>query len=340
MASIQPMTAIKLRYIVEQTPVIAFVEILDPKSGFFLCLKRKSNALDTILLLSKAICNVCRVPFDESVKCLCELIVAEQDFWNRCTKFLTDSTSSFDGPKKPSKSKSKNDGMIDDNIEIWQCVTALCQAITNHEIQLDKKFLKTAIQLIENNKNIQLTLDDHLCDLKKCVEHKQQRNSRNVCPSLDELTSDVLSPRNSLMFNGIYKDVAQYMDIHLALLREDYLLPLRYGVEQIISENNKSNDPCVYRHVEILISEKEYMSFSKREVKKTVCIVADLESKRRKKITGPSYYSVADYTKRLTTGSLLFFTTSNAFNDLIVAKVQSHNAALVERGYVSRTFFW
>lgn len=68
------------------------------------------------------------------------------------------------------------------------------------------------------------------------------------------------------------------MDIHLALLRVDFLLPIRSAAEKIITKSCDTGDHSVYRDVEILMNEKEYRSISRQEVKKTVCIVADLES--------------------------------------------------------------
>lgn len=111
------MAASKLRFIVEQTPVLE-MQIMQPDSGFFVCLKRKSNAQATI-------------------------------------------------------------------------------------------------RKAENNKNIQLVLDPHLNDLKKYLEYDEslnERNSRNLLPSLDELKSDVLSERNAIFFSGKYKDVSHYIE--------------------------------------------------------------------------------------------------------------------------------
>lgn len=324
------MSTSKLRRIIEQTPVIAFLEILHPDSGFLQCLKSESNSLATIQLLAKAICNGCLVPFDESVKCLCEYVVDEQNFWNQCIKYLTESAYV---PSKPDEDRPPNDSTINDGMEIWNCVTALCRTIVNHEIRLSKHFLNEAITLIENNGNDLLVLDQHLIDLKTFLHYEQPRSSRNLLPSLEEIKSGILSERNVTYFSGKYKDISQYTDIHLALLRVDFLLPITCTAEQIMSKEG-TKDVHVYRHVEILIKEKEYKTISRQEVKKTVCIVADLESKRRRRTTGLSYYSDKNYDQRLTIGSLLFFTTSNEFNDLIIAKVQSRNPALLERGYV------
>lgn len=330
--SIQPMSSSKLRRITEQTPTVAFLEILHPDSGFIQCLKRKSNSLSTILLLAKAITNGCRVPFDESVKCLCEYVVDEENYWNQCIKYLTESTYVR---SKASKVRPQNDDSTqNDRMEIWDCVTALCRAIVNHEIRLNKLFLNQAIQLIENNENDQLILDQHLIDFTMFLRYEQPTSSRHLLPSLKEIKSFNVGERNLTFFNEKYNDISHYMDIHLALLRVDFLLPIRCTAEGIISRES-TKDRSVYRNVEILIKEKEYKSISRQETKKTVCIVADLESKRREQITGPSYYSVQNYDERLTIGSLLFFTTSDDFNDLIIAKVQSRNAALLERGFVS-----
>lgn len=334
------MPAARLSFIANQTPVLAFLEIVQPDSGFFLCLKRKSNAQKTIILLSNAICKGMNVPFDENVKCLCENVVAEENFWNQYLKYLTESIAS---PPKDGTSKSQND-VAENYEEIWQCLTELCQAILNHEIRLRKSFLKKVFQLAENNKNNYLVLDIWLTNLKKCLEHEKSlvedlRNSRNLYPSLDELKSDTLAPRNSTIFNGKYKDVEQYLDIHLSILREDYLLPLRDGFQQIQEKSSDSGNTVVYRHVEILMTEKEYRIIKTQEIKKTVCIVADLESKQRKRSGKSGHYSTQNYSHCFKPGSVLFFTTSEEFSDLVIAKIQSRDSDLLEHGYVLQVLF-
>lgn len=86
----------------------------------------------------------------------------------------------------------------------------------------------------------------------------------------------------------------------------------------------------MYRDVEILITEKEYRSFSRQEVKKTVRIVAGIKTDYRR------YMPFLLFNRELlSTINMLFFTTSYEFNDLIIARIQSCNPALLERGYVS-----
>lgn len=331
------MAPTRLSLIVNQTPVVVFLEIVQRYSDFFTCLKRKTNPLNTIVLLSKAICKGAQVPFDENVKCLCERVVAEENFWYQFLMYLSESTVAIPAAKS-FKTKSQNDATKNDS-EIWQCVTDLCQTIANHEVRLQKSFLKKAIQLAEDNKNSHLVLDVYLTVLKKCWEYEKSlkddaKSSRNLFPTLDELKSDTLAPRNSTIFNGKYKNVSQYLDVHLALLREDFLLPVRDGFEEIVSDTLHQGCARVHRNVKIMITEKEYRTIKTREVKKTICIVADLGSKLQKRSGASTQDSDQNYNNDFLPGSVLFFTTSEEFSDLIIAKIQKRDTDLLDHGYV------
>lgn len=337
-AHVQPMTFKKLCFVSEQTPIAAFLEVIHPESGFFECMSRKTNALETILTLSNVICKVFTLPFTENIKCLCTKIIGEENFWHQLEKHLKESTIAL---KKP---KSKKKGQVPRNdAETWLCATQLCQSIANQKTRPRKSFLKNVVQLAENNQNIDLEIEPFLQQLKSIQEEllklKEQVDHREIFPTLDELKSSDTELLNPNIVKGQYRDVAHYLGVHLALLREDFLSPLRDGVQQIMStfaedEEATSNfNVNVYPGVKIEIKEKDVPN---RPGMTSECIVVDLEAKKREENSEIELgrYGNHKYAKRLMYGSLVCLTTSNQFEDLIVAIVSHRDNDLLNQGYV------
>lgn len=328
----------KICFLLEQTAIDAFMEVIHPESGLFECLCRKSNSLETIVSLSTLICKVLLVPFTENVKWLCENVVAEENYWSQMEKYLRDSTVI----SKKSKPKKKGQALPKDNAEIWKCVTELCQSMTDQKVRLPKSFLKNALQLAEKNENEDLHVAEYLQALKSVQDEQLRlRDDAGRCeifPTLDELkqTDDV--PLDPNIVHGKYRDVAHYLDVQLPLLREDFLQPLRDGVQQIMlkygaDEQARSNENVkVYPGVRIAVIEKDVPN---RPGTKAECLVADLEALARNENTALGKFAQSKFSKRLMFGSLLLFTTTNQFDDLIVAIVSKRDDDLLARGYVS-----
>lgn len=323
-----------------------FLEVVYPESGFFECMERKTNPADTIIMLSNVIIRIFDVPFSENIKCLCERVLQEETFWNQYEKLLKESTSP---PAKSGKPKSKKKLQLPKNDqELWQSFTHLCTAFDTRKIRLPKSFLKKAVHFIETNKNAELKLDEFAETLKRLQQKDavdaDQQDRKELYPSLDELKNaneELLSPN---IVKGRYSDVSHYLDVHLALLREDFISPLRDGIKQIISKGSDGIDAHsnanikVYPGVKILIKEKEYANKNGISTK-SECIMVDLEAKARAENGELGQFSQNKYAKKLMYGSLLCFTTSSCFDDLIVAIVSNRDVDMLNQGFVRPIFF-
>lgn len=124
------------------------------------------------------------------------------------------------------------------------------------------------------------------------------------------------------------------------------VVSLREGISQIIEQVNadpdvqpKSNfNVRYYPNVRILIKQRD--SFGKSNFKSEYLMV-DLEAKSRSE-KSPSDDSnraqQSPYSKKLMYGSLLLFSSTPKFDDLIIAIVSNRDVDLLNQGYVSSCF--
>ena len=74
----------------------------------------------------------------------------------------------------------------------------------------------------------------------------------NIIPSMDEILSPerVYLRRNIVEQGGSYEDSQHYLDIHFRLLREDFLGPLRSGIQAYVNDlTSKNTDVRIYENV-------------------------------------------------------------------------------------------
>lgn len=74
----------------------------------------------------------------------------------------------------------------------------------------------------------------------------------NIIPSMNEILSPrpVYLRRNIVEQGGSYEDAQHYLDIHFRLLREDFLGPLRNGIQAYVNgSTSKNTDVRIYENV-------------------------------------------------------------------------------------------
>lgn len=74
----------------------------------------------------------------------------------------------------------------------------------------------------------------------------------DIVPSMQEILSDepAFLRKNLVDQGACYKDANHYLDIHFRLLREDFLKPLRDGVQTYLSKSSEKNsDVRIYENV-------------------------------------------------------------------------------------------
>lgn len=139
--------------------------------------------------------------------------------------------------------------------------------------------------------------------------------------------------------NGKFSSVNHYLEVHLNLLKEDFMIPLREGVKQFIAISERSPSEELYCGDNIRIHPGVRLllpsSVNRRSTKEELIIV-DLDPTER--VSGGRsirYQKLAlQHTKRLMHGSVVCLTSSDRFDDLIVAIISHRDNDQLANGYI------
>lgn len=333
------------------------MDIIQTDSGFLETLNRSSNSTEMILLTIKVIVKFVETPFIKHIQVFLSEVRKKCSYWKQIESILKETTVKQQ-PTVSSKQKKKNNKVIlhRNDMELWQQIYALSVAISKH-IELPNGFIKNVLTIIDENKNDNLNLSQLKMDFEQFqkdatineadVENDSIYRQIDIYPSLDELKQKQKLPEyvKPNIIKGRFNNVEHYLNIHLALLREDFINPLREGISQIIEQANahpdiepKSNfNVRYYSCVRILTKQRD--SFGKTNFKSEYLMV-DLEVKTRSESnSSDSNNNTNKYSKKLMYGSLLCFSTSPKFDDLIIAVVSNRDVDLLNQGYVSFIHF-
>lgn len=346
---IQPMSFKKLNYLLDQTSLHIFLDIIQTDSGFFETLNRSSNSTEMILLTIKVIIKFVEAPFIEHIQVFLKEVRKKASYWKQIETILKETTVKQQ-PAASSKQKKKNNKVIlhRNDLELWQQIYALCVVVRKF-VELPAGFIANILTVIEENKNTSLNLGQFKVDFEGLVNdvisesdtgNFQTYHQMDIYPNLDELKNkpdtlpEYVKPN---IVKGRFNSVAHYLDTHLALLREDFLSPLRNGICKLIDDVSSDAEPKsnfnvrVYPNVRILI--KQRTTFSKTNFKSEYLMI-NLEANNRPELNSADVTNNNKYSKKLMYGSLLCLSTSPKFEDLIIAVVSNRDVDLLNQGYV------
>ncbi|XP_055324337.1 NFX1-type zinc finger-containing protein 1-like [Sitodiplosis mosellana] len=349
---IQPISFKKLSFLLDQTPLNIFLDIIQTDSGFFETLNRSSNSIEMMLSTIKVINRFIENPFTEHINTLLNKVRKISNYWNQIETILKETTIK-PRPNSFSKQKKKNNKVVvhRNNTEVWQHALELSTSVAKY-VGLPGGFIENILKIIDGNENndlilsqfkieYEMLLNDSKSDKDKDKECYQTYQQMDIYPSIDELTQkqNLLTYVKPNIIKGRFESVAQYLDIHLALLREDFISPLREGIVQIIEqlkdnqtvEEPKSNfNIRVYPNVRILVKQ---LKSSKTRFKSEYLMV-DLEAKIRSEQNSSELVNTNKYSKKLMYGSLLCFSSTPMFENLIIAVVSNRDVDLLSQGYI------
>lgn len=251
---IQPISFKKLSYLLDQTSLNIFLDVIQTDSGFLETLSRSSNSTEMILLTIKAILKLVETPFINHLQVFLSEVRKKTSYWKQIEVILKETTVK-QKPVTSSKQKKKNNKVIlhRNDLELWQQIYALSLAISKH-IELPCGFVKNVLTIIAENKNENLNLSQFKSDfedlLKKVSLIEDTANATpnadatdnetandteefkiyrqtDIYPSLDELKQKQKLPEyvKPNIVKGRFNSVPHYLDVHLALLREDFINP-------------------------------------------------------------------------------------------------------------------
>lgn len=306
-----------------------FLEILQPDSGFIETISKATISSDVMGLTLKAIGMILSLPLNEHKKCFLQKIFDAKTYWKQIEGYMKELTIE----QKPGKSKKKLIVATSDK-EFWENLVVLCWNVTKC-FKWDGKFVQKAAKMIVDSKHeLKLNLFKEEFDkmFKKINDDSTVFNE--IYPTLDELVSTESADIKPNIVQGKYPSVTHYLEVHLSLLREDFICPLREGITQFLSQAKdgsfKSNHNIkVYPKVQILT--KSVTTTSRGHKGEFLMVDLDPESRNdpRHKESFPNF------SKKLMYGSLVVFTTSIAFEDMILAVVSNRDTDLLNQGFVN-----
>lgn len=347
----------------DQTSLNIFLDIIQTDSGFLETLNRSNSSTEIIILTIRTILKMIETPFTEFVRVYLAQIRNASNYWKQIESILKDTTAAPAASTANAKQKKKGTKIVlhKNDQEIWQHVYNLCVGVSRH-ITLPRSFVKNVLALIESNKNESLQLAQFQTYFEQLAEPKPtdeqivpseetEKVGRewDIYPTMEELLGEC--QENYVKANvvkGKFNSVDHYLGVQLSLLREDFIAPLRDGILEMIKKSNKDDDTAdvelqsnfnvrVYPTVRIMIKDRE--RFDKSNFKSEHLLV-DLETKTRKdssshQLDGSSAFNSGKYAKKLMFGSLLCFSSSTKFDDLIIAIVSNRDVEMLNLGFVS-----
>lgn len=332
---IQAISYKKLSFILELPPLNVFLELVPPDSGFAETINRPTISYEVIALTLKAIARILQQPLMEHNRCFLKSIFDAKNYWKQIENYTKDLTSN----QKSIKDKKKLIISPTSEFEFWEHLCLLCRHMVRH-FKMDDTFFEKTIKYIADSKH-ELKLKkfrDDLENIRATMTSKQLGKIPEIYPTLYELLSDKPVTVQPNLIKGRYEGVAEYLDVHLSLLREDFIAPLREGIAQFRTEaelgvQQSNGNVRFYSKVRILTKQKQNARQQKGEY-----LMVDLDPDSRQKSEADLGLPIDSFTvhaKKLMYGSLLLFTSGIKFDDLIVAVISNRDAEMLSQGYVS-----
>lgn len=324
-----PISFKKLSFILELTPLNVFLEILQPDSGFIETINKATISSDVMGLTLKAIGMILSLPLSEHKRCFLQKIIEAKTYWKQIEGYMKELTIE----QKPGKSKKKLIVATSDQ-EFWENLVVLCWNVTKF-FEWDGKFVQKAAKMIVDSKH-ELKLNafkEEFDKMFKKITDESSSTFNEIYPTLEELVSTEPVDIKPNIVEGKYPSVTHYLDVHLSLLREDFICPLREGIIQFLSQakdgSYKSNNNIkVYQKVQILTK----CAATSSRGHKGEFLMVDLDPEKNDARQRENF---SNFSKKLMYGSLVVFTTSIEFKDMILAVVSNRDTDLLNQGFVS-----
>ena len=244
---------------------------------------------------------------------------------------------------------SQEDFEREDLNEVIQCLVAFFKEWltrfpqASYEIPLDKFGGVLKYLTVDNVEEVRREVETLMAERTRMMlqERKQAQKPKakvnpNEPPPPDDFRKLPIFPRSEEILSdeppflrknrteGVYKDLQDYLDVQFRLLREDFVAPLRKGIQEIIKKtprNERSEDLYIYENVRILNATCTRSGIVHR-------LALD-----RQQVKGIPW----EHSRRLLYGSLLCFSSDN-FKTMQFATVANRKAEDLKKGNVDVRF--
>uniref|UniRef100_A0A182X8L0 AAA domain-containing protein n=1 Tax=Anopheles quadriannulatus TaxID=34691 RepID=A0A182X8L0_ANOQN len=337
---VQTIPLTKLANILENETLSMFADICVQKEEFLATLAKKTYGEELLLVLMKIMNKLATLPLYETVRQLFGVLLGQAHFWEQLLKF-------FHQPAEGEKKKKKKSKVIRPTVARNDMMEVLLKFLLEAKRHVAPTLHQQAVEFCEKLRK-SAPPDDRaqvelLQELTRDTQAQQEQATKQISiyPTIRELKDGAGPPINlkQNIVKGKYQSVQHYLEVHLNLLKEDFLIPLRTGIEKyrkhvdtkgpgksFVGENVRVHYP-----VKLLLP-----STVNRRTAKEQLILVDLDptergysnlSARYKRLALPN-------TKRFMNGSMVLFCDGPELNELVVAVISNRDAAQLLNGYI------
>uniref|UniRef100_A0A1I8NZ09 AAA+ ATPase domain-containing protein n=1 Tax=Stomoxys calcitrans TaxID=35570 RepID=A0A1I8NZ09_STOCA len=321
---------VELRKIATQSPLDMFLHTQTLESDFFSDQILPNDSQERVMLYTKILAAMCRLELPGFHKILNQAVARNlmlQDHYRLmvaklfCKRF-----------KDMWKQQKEMETFLDD------MGTLLVQC---HESSSENVILKDILNIIDKSDN-----DNASCTLlrKQLSGRLEETLSKQmvtdvtpdeIYPTIEDLMSQPLKLETSSSLTNASAAVHHYLQKHMQLLKEDFLLPLRDCVKFVRNKTlpnpQMADNFHLFEDVFIVLNE-QFLDANRHEL-----IFVDIMGKRRNTLEEEMPQMSWDLQEKLwkiKTGTLLCFTTSRDFENLILATVTYTSADCLKEGYI------
>lgn len=336
----------KLEELTNQTPEDVLINLTRDKQTFTKLIADDLSG-DYIVLIVKLLLKICEVTYN-AMKMQMLSLVLDDKFIKTVINFILNLSIA------DAKDKKKNSYFWHNSNEFFNNLFFICKYMLelmpnksyDKLCKIEKAVSKTLVELEDNGTNINedtkaifKQYQTKLVFINEEIERKNhlQSQAREKDGNDDEFDKEppenyrllpIIPMANELLLNempfirknrieGVYKDPNHYLDIQFRLLREDFIGPLRDGIQNYIQNSNKKTENIrIHNKVKFISQYNE---------KSTIGILLQFNFSKKFKFNENS--------RRLIFGSLLCFTNKD-FSTMFFGKVIERNSNLLKAGMI------
>ncbi|XP_053676712.1 NFX1-type zinc finger-containing protein 1 [Anopheles nili] len=333
---IQPIPLTKLMNIAENETVSMFADINAEKDEFVATLMKRTYGEALQLVIMKVMIKLGTIPMYETVKQFFKILFAQTQFWDQLQKFFQQSTEQ----RKRKKTKNK---IIRPTVSKEEMIDIMLKFLT--EAKRHVSFEKHVIDFCENLKEMSSdsarNQNEVFSELITFVTKKRSCKKVSIYPTIRELRAEISSSLDlqKNIVKGKYQSVEHYLEVHLNLLKEDFLIPMRTGIEMYrkFVEKHGARKSFIGDELRVHYPVKLFLpSLVNRHTAKDQLVLVDLDPTERGYMNFSARYRrlALPSTKRLMSGSMVLFSSGPELTDLIVATISNRDAAQLLDGYI------
>lgn len=327
----------QLEQLLEQQPDLVVLELLREQSGYQIFLQQDEVRSENLILLMSVLAKACSAKSNKQNLFELFSMTCEQKFMDKLCAFsmtvkrqYPQEASVFFGHlhtfletysnAMPTNAIDRIADLVDACISVLSILET--QGLVSAEEREKYEELQKMLSEAREKWNHEKTLTSRSQRGRHAMDDMEPPNDFRELPVLPvpyDLSKQERPFLRRNIVEGKYRDSDHYLDVQFRLLREDFVRPLRYGINDFRDNVKNIRDVRIYRNVMITGS----------DIKRTRIIhYIKLDSAKR---------FMVENSKRLLYGNLLCFSNDN-FKSMILASVAERDVEMAKQGIIGVQF--